>query len=355
MAASPVSSNSLRQARLFGFNLGTLWRDLLTAWRAMMKWPILAWLWPPLPVRLWLPTGAKVLSRGLHTSPIDDKHRIQSAQLDACLLPEDMLLRRTVNLPRLQTQELMAALDLEVQTLSPFAPNDTLWIHDITSKDTNVLRVDFALTSRNLVGRHMATTHAELAPEASEVWVTRANGPGFMVLPGFGEARRQRQSIAWFWTGVSLTLLVVALIAAIAVAPTAQLYLRALKANEAMAALQKNAGPVLAQRESLVRASDQLTKLAELIGKPISPLQSLKVITDAFPDDTSLLSLQIQGNKVSLSGQTANASALMKQLGSTPGLRDVRAPAPATKPLGAPRESFTIEFTLDPALMKPAS
>jgi general secretion pathway protein L len=62
-----------------------------------------------------------------------------------------------------------------------------------------------------------------------------------------------------------------------------------------------------------------------------------------------LLVLQIQGHKVSITGQTANASALMKKLGGQPGLRDVRAPAPATKPLGATRESFTIEFTMDPA------
>lgn len=355
MSVSPVSSASHRPTRFFGFDLGSLWRDLLTAWRGMMEWPVLAWLWPKLPVRLWLPTGDQALSRGLHTLPIDDKHRIQSARLDACLLPENMLLRRAMNLPRLQSQELMAALDLEVQTLSPFTRNDTLWTHDIESKNNNTLRVDLALTSRNLIAQHIAATHPELALQTSEVWVTRANGPGFLVLPGFGEARRQRQSLAWFWTGILLTLLAVALMAAIAVTPGAQLYLRALQANEAMAALQKNAGPVLAQRESLVRASDQLTSLAELVGKPNPPLQSLKLITDAFPDDTSLLSLQIQGFKVSLSGQTANASALMKQLGSTPGLRDVKAPAPATKPLGAPRESFTIEFTLDPALMKPTS
>jgi general secretion pathway protein L len=45
----------------------------------------------------------------------------------------------------------------------------------------------------------------------------------------------------------------------------------------------------------------------------------------------------------------------MKQLDATPGFRDVRAPAPATKPLGALRESFTIEFNIDPEqLPKPS-
>jgi general secretion pathway protein L len=75
----------------------------------------------------------------------------------------------------------------------------------------------------------------------------------------------------------------------------------------------------------------------------------LQLITEALGDDTSLLSVQVQGHKVSLTGQTANASTLMKKLDNLPGLRDVRAPAPATKPLGATRESFTIEFSMDPA------
>ena len=90
-----------------------------------------------------------------------------------------------------------------------------------------------------------------------------------------------------------------------------------------------------------------MSDLAELVGQPLPPLNVLKIVTDALPDDTSLLGLQVQGAKVTLSGQTANAAALMKQLGATAGLRDVIAPTPATKPLGATREQFTIEFTLD--------
>jgi len=145
-----------------------------------------------------------------------------------------------------------------------------------------------------------------------------------------------------------------ALLAAMAVTPSVQLYLRAQQANQAMTSLGQKAAPAMAQRESLVRVSEQLSSLALLTAKSVPPLQTLKLITEALPDDTSLLSLQIQGLKVSLTGQTGNAAALMKQLGGTPGLHDVNAPTPATKPLGAPRESFTIEFTLDPAQLRRA-
>lgn len=343
------------QARFFGLDLGSLWRDLLTAWRGMLEWHVFSWAWPQQAVRVYLPTGAQALSRGLYTPLMEDEQGVRQASFEAVLLPEDLLLRRTLNLPKLQPAELQAALTLEVQTLSPFTVGDLSWAWEIGSQDGGLMRVHVVLTSRKLIDQHLQTTHPELKLQTSEVWVPRLGEPGFVVLSGFGEVRRDRQSAAWRWASALLALLALALLAVMAVSPSVKLYLRSQQANQAMSSLQQKAGPIIAQRESLVRVSEQLTNLALLTGKPLPPLQILKLITEALPDDTSLLSLQIQGLKVSITGQTANAAALMKQLGSTPGLRDVKAPTPATKPLGAPRESFTIEFTLDPAQLRPAS
>jgi general secretion pathway protein L len=351
-----VSTSSLpatqNPARFFGLDLSSLWRDLRTAWRGMAQWPALAWLSPALPVRLWLPSGEQAFCRDSRHAPIDDAQRAKAARFEAVLLPESLLLRRAVDLPKLQPAELDAALALEVQALSPFAPGEALSAHEVLPHGTSALRAQLILTSRKLVDQHLAAIHPQR--QSPEVWVPRAAGPGFVMLPGFGEVRRQRQSAAWRWASGLLALLALALLAAMAVTPTVQLYIRSVKANEVMASLQKKAGPVMAQRESLVRATEQLSSAAVLAGKPVPPLQALTLITESLPDDTSLLNLQIQGLKVTMSGQTANASALMKQLGGTPGLRDVKAPTPAIKPLGAPRETFTIEFTLDPASLSPA-
>lgn len=350
----PSLPTSDKHVRFFGLDASALWRDLLTAWSGMTNWPVFSWLWPKLAVRLALPTGGYALSRGLNTPPLQDEKLARSARFNAVLLPENLLLRETLELPNLQTQEMKAALALEVQTLSPFAPDDVIWTHENPQQGNSTLRIPIVLASRKLITQHLTAVHTQLTATAPEVWVTRANGPGFMVLPGFGEAKRQRQSKVWRWISAILALLGLAVLMAIAASPSIQLHLRYLQANQAMASLQQRASPILAQRESLVLASEQLTSLVELSGKPIAPLQTLKLITDALPDDTSLLSLQIQGLKVNISGQTVNAAALMKQLGSTSGLRDVKAPTPATKPLGAPRESFTIEFTLEPTQLRPA-
>ena len=144
-------------------------------------------------------------------------------------------------------------------------------------------------------------------------------------------------------------MLALALLVGIAATPSLQLYLRSKQAEAALQALQQKALPVLAERERFTLVSEKLTQLGENFNQSLAPRPVLQLITEALGDDTSLLSLQVQGHKVSLTGQTVNASALMKKLDSLPGLREVRAPAPATKPLGATRESFTIEFTMDPA------
>ncbi len=345
------------QARFFGLDLPALLRDLLTAWRGMLAWPVFAWLWPSLPVRLWLPDGSAVLSRAPGSPYIETPERVRAAHFEAVQLPEHLLLRNVLVLPNLQPYEMQSALSLHVTSLSPFAQTDLVWAYALKPSgpdSSNLASAHLVMTSRKLVAQYLAQLSVLTNPLAAEVWVPGISGQGDLVLQGFGETNRARHAVLWRWASALLVGLVLALAAAILLTPSIQLYRRSLQAHSAMADLQQKAAPVVKQRESLVHTSDQLTNLAELIGKPLPALTVLKLVSDALPDDTSLLSLQVQGTKVTLSGQTANAAALMKQLGTTPGLRDVTAPTPATKPLGAPREQFTIEFALESAQPSPA-
>lgn len=346
------------QTLLFGIDLSPLWRDLVAAWRGMRAWPVFAWLGPKLPVRLWLATGHAVFSRGPGTPYREGGRQLDRAAFNAILLPEHMLLRCVVKLPHLQSQDLLAALALQVAGLSPFPADELVWTHErefhknLPSDSTSI---HLTLASRRLIRSYVLQNYPNLTADTAEVWLPSALTPFYLLLPGFGEAARLKKTAIWGWVSAFLVVVALTLLVAMAITPTAQLYLRVYQAQAAMTALQKVAAPVLQQREALVHTTDQLVKLAELAGNPIPPLETLRLITDALPDDTFVVSLQIQGRKVTLTGQTTNASTLMKQLGSTPGLRDVIAPTPATKPLGAPRESFTIEFTLDAAPLKPTA
>ena len=72
--------------------------------------------------------------------------------------------------------------------------------------------------------------------------------------------------------------------------------------------------------------------------------------TRATPDDAWILSLKVEGLTASLTGNAANAAALMRQLEQMPGAREVRATSAATRRIDGTRESFNIEVRLDPAV-----
>lgn len=351
MSSLPVSPAT---QKFFGMDLASLWRDLRAAWRGMLEWRVVAWLWPEIAVRLWLPGGVQALCRSIKAPHTLDETGARDARFEAVLLPEDLLLRRTLTLPRLQPADLQAALTLEVQSLSPFQPEDTVWVHYIGSHDASSCQVHLVLSAQKLITQYLVSNYSHLKVSLVEVWITAIGGAGYVKMPGFGGSLHARREAMWRGASAALFLLMLATVTALAVTPSVQLYLRALQANHALMLLQKKIDPVVAQRESMLRSKEQLDSLAKLVGKPVPVLQTLDLITRALPDDTSLLSFKVNGLKVSISGQTGNSAALMKQLGATAGLKDVKAPTAAVKPLGAARESFSIEFMLNPEQLGPA-
>jgi general secretion pathway protein L len=328
----------------------------------MMAWPVLSWLKPQAAVRVVLPEGGQALYLGKKRPLAQMSSARRAPDFDAIQLPEDLLLRRQVKLPGLPPAEAQAALLLEAQSQSPFPAEELLWV----ALPGPGAAQELVLTSRALVQAHIDKVlpavigAAGAVPRpAPEVWVLQDGAPP-VVLPGFGEARRERHGRVWWRIHMGLCVSALLLAAAAAITPTLQLRLRALDAVAQHTALQQQVAPLLKQREGLTRANEQLQALSEAAGAPVSALQVLDLVTRALPDDTALLTFALNATespakppKVVLTGQTGNAAALMQQLGNQPGLRDVKAPTAAVKPLGAVKESFTIEATLDLAVLKP--
>lgn len=320
---------------LFGLDLTHLGTDLRRAWEGLLKWRGLAWLMPHAQVRVIRADATASAARG--------------AAFVAVQLPEDLLLRRSLDLPSMRENEVAQAVVLDLQASSPFAHDDMAWVHLTQSLDAGGVHVDVALTSRALVLAHLQKQSERLGVPQQSLEVRLPMGPEarLVTLPGYGEASRRRRERWMAWGMVLLGLLLVALLVSVAVTPTLQLRLRAIDAAQAYSALTQKVGPTLAQREDLVRRSLQLQELNAIVAESAQPLPVLEGLTRVLPDDSWLQTLQLQGAKVTITGQTPNAAALMRQLGATPGVSDVKAPTAAIKPPGAPKEVFTIEFTVD--------
>lgn len=340
-------------ARFLGVDLRALWQEIRQPWRRLHESKALSWLTPDVPVLLLQADGGESVWTAQSLQPLEK--RPSKVRFKAVELPEENVLRRTLSMPSMHSTDIANAVALEVQAASPFSAADLVWGYQSYPGQGGMLQVQTVLASRRQIAQYLAGQAGRLAAqEVPEVWVrTQARTP--IVLSGYGEGLRERYAVRWRWFGAGLVFLVAVLVVAVAVAPTAQLRLRAIEAVHAYDALAQRVTPIVRQREALLQSAEQLSSMAEVMQGRIEPLRILDMLTRVLPDDTSLQSFKLQGNKVNILGATANASALMQLLGEQPGLRDVRAPAAAVRNGGTNKEQFAIEFLLDPQVFGVAS
>lgn len=321
---------------------------LLQPWRELNRLPPLTWLAPQSAVRLLQADGGEsVWLAGVRQR--DDRAR---AGFTAVEVPADEVLTLPVQLPPLSDADRLAALELQVRVASPFEPDDLVWGWQPAAGTDDGAVVVVLASRRTVQSRIDQRLSSAAAPDpAVEAWAFDGSGRP-VVLQGFGERARMARTgrgrlLGWLLLGLTAVLGVAA-----AVTPTVQLKLRAMQAQATYEALERDLGPVLAQREALVKAQAQRDALRALMDERVEPLAVLDVLTQVVPDDTWAQRVQVQGGKVTITGNTPNAAALMNRLSEQPQLRDVRAPGAAQRASGG-RENFTIELALATAVLRP--
>jgi general secretion pathway protein L len=333
-------------AHFFGVDLKALWQEIRQSWQRSTQKTLFAWLTPAAPVVLLHADGTQSYWLGDKCQPSDSK-AVKNAFVAVELPPENVLLR-SFSVPLIGDADIADAIALEARTSSPFAEHDMVWGHQVRSQQDGARNVELVIASRKQIAAYLATQSARLSDGATpEVWVL-APLVSPIVLRGFGEGLRDAFAKKRRRIGYALLLLAFALMAAIAITPTAQLRLRALEAVLAYDNAVQRTASAAQQREAFMLSVEKLGGLSQMLVGRIEPLRVLDKLTTVLPDDTALQSFKLQGAKVTIAGDTANASTLLQILGAQPGLKDVRAPAAATRMLGAPKESFVIEFVLDP-------
>lgn len=350
------------ESRFFGLDLNQLKADILKTWRRAPQWPPLSWLRPAQMLRLVPAEGAPtvVWESG---EPVLKPGR--EPVFWALELPEHMVLRKTVALPAMDPQDCASAAELEVQAISPFAADDLLWGYTELSRSSKAVKLLVVLASRAQTEPylqaqvaqqlHLQTLKGQSKAESleqPEVWVFAPERRP-VVFQGFGEQARYALGRKRLWWNVAGVALAVMLLAAIAATPTAQLRMRAIEATHAYEGMAAKTADVVAKRDTLIQSADKVAGLSELLAERIDGVQVLSMLTNVLPDDTALQSARIQGSKVTISGLTENASALMQKLSNQEGVKDVRAPSAATRMGGGNKESFTIELGLDAKVFGP--
>lgn len=339
------------EARFLGVDLGGLVQDTRKAWAHAQGWPIFSWLTPSLPVLLIHADGSQSYwqgNRAARQSAPAKGAQARSAFV-ALELPPDLVLSRTVRFPvgmgRADTRN---ALALQARTFSPFPVEDLVWGSSAGAlQGEHVLVLASCAQVEAYVQSARERIPALSGVEAPEVWVA-VGAQKYIALPGAGVERRELLTARQRNLGYALVLTMVAVLTAIAVTPTLKLRMRALQAAAAYEDVVRRTAPVVRDREQGVLAANKLNALSEILGERIEPLRVIDTLTQVLPDDAAVQALQLVGTKVSLTGQATDAAQLMQKLGEQPGIREVKAPAAATRLANSSKESFSIEFVVDP-------
>lgn len=342
------------EARLFGLDLAPLARLTREAWADFLHWPLVRWLVPRAPVllqdggRWWLVRAGSPAGRGLSLTD-DAARKLASRHTLAWLVDESHLLRWSIpSVPGANVAQMVA---LDVVGRTPFAADQTVWAVEQAPQAGGVIHVAAAARATVLQGASAWAVQWGRSDGGAqaEAWVRGAGGTAYWPLAGINDERRLQRD-QWSALGVIALLLCAVLSAsALLLTPSVRLYMELRQARVAWLDLSQRAAGTLEARQTHAHLVERAAQLDAIAASASDPVGALRQITEALPDEAYLRGLQVTGSKVVINGETSGTTAaLMSRLDQVPGIKEVRAPQPATKPLGAQREQFVIELQLAP-------
>lgn len=328
-------------ARLFGVDVSRPLRDFKDGWSEALRWPVFNWLCPGEPVRVVLADGAEEWAGadpGTRALPVD----MSTAR--AFVLPDELVLVRTLTMPSLTRDDLYDALLLQVATASPFSPDDSVWGWSDRTQEDGRLIVRLAISSRALVEPYLAKRGVSGLSDV-EVWAPPADE--MLVIGGFGENARRLRNQKRSRNVLAAMALVVCAVILLILSPFLLLRAQAMDAQLRYAALEAEAAPAIETRERLLHASTRLERILQAHHSQIDLVVLLARLTELIPDNAYLERLEINGRQVRIGGVASNAAMLLDQLGSHDGFKDVRTPSAIARRADG-TETFFIEFTVTP-------
>lgn len=262
-------------------------------------------------------------------------------------LPADKVLRRNVRLPLAAQENLREVLAFEMDRHTPFKAGEVAFDYRVTGVDTENKRlsVDLAVAPRELLEQasDVASSFGLTLDRISVTGEESQGGRSFNFLPRGGPTRHS----------AALQRLLIALVVLASVLAVIVAYLPLHTKQRALAAYETQLVDARAAALDAEQLKERLAARLEhgrfLIDRRLSTPAAtalLAEVTDLLPDDTWLVQLRWQGEKLVLSGFSPAAAALIAGLEESPLLSDVRFGSPVTADPRVGHERFNISINV---------
>lgn len=258
-------------------------------------------------------------------------------------LPPGAILERNVTLPQAAERDTEAALQHDMDRLTPFRAADIVWTADIVGRDRGrgLLQLRLLLVARASVAATLAMVAAAGVTMAF-IESRAADGREQRIALGAG------RHMGWRRHAIRISLLACGtLVAMLTVMP----FLHQGRMLEVVDARIAQAQPLAREaseiRQRLTEAAASGDVIAATQLEFGSTLGVWAALTEVLPDDTFLVGMTLRRRQVVLRGQSANAARLIALLAASKEIRGPAFVAPVTRAAGDGQDQFTIAATVE--------
>ncbi|GAB3281331.1 general secretion pathway protein GspL [Parahaliea aestuarii] len=306
-----------QQWQLFGYDVRHLGQYWQRAW-AEFLWgdhsPVRARLDEV--VELQGESGAQCFHSGVPVAA-------QQAECRAILLPESLVLFRTLRLPRAAEAELDAVMALEVSSNSPFPAQDTASGWSLLARNDTSLQVQLAITSLSAAMTYLGSRYDIHDVNEREVWAQSGERP--IVLRGFGEGHRLARYKRRLLRMGGFVVMAVLLLLAILLVSVGGKFMEMQQYRELSERVTAETREAAEYRELLAAANQTITSVDKVSRQYPNPHVELARLTGLLGDDAHIVELSVRGTEMRLRGRSTDAASVIEKLTSVPAFSEVSA------------------------------
>ena len=264
----------------------------------------------------------------------------------AAVVPEQSVLCRSLTLPLEAEVELPQVVSFEVAAHTPFPHDETVAGWQVIERASDQLQVVIAMTARQAVESALDYAAASSGGARSEAEVWAETEHGSVMLPGFGEAVRQRQYLRALGVLAGQAGLICAAVVAVLLVPLIWLSISSAQLDTQLTETQQRAANVTTIRDALSDLEVSVAIAEDFFeDRPLYDewLNHLAYVT---PDSVFLQRLQLQSSQLTITGLAENAADYQTILASSGEFSALQAPTAFTRDTRQNRERFVLVMQL---------
>ena len=264
----------------------------------------------------------------------------------ALIFPSDLTLTKSLQLPLEAEVDLDSAMHFEVASHSPFSSQETCSGWRVVSRKDARLHIELVIAARSSLMTFCEEQGLVFGgqEEVFEVWAEADTS--LVQIEGFGGRVRDMiylNLLAKQTKKITLCLIAISLLLLL---PGAMLVARAGQLQDVLAVTEREAYGATSTRNALVLREDQVRVAREFFANRSLYDRWLNSLADITPDSVYLTRLQLEGDRLTISGMAVNAAEYQTVLAASGPVLELSAPSAFTRDQRSGLERFTLTMRL---------